>query len=412
MNGKLLYNPPAMRKVIAILLTVLAYAPGAHATSARSVSLLGSPLVPDDTDLFLYPGAMGFHRDLVVLDLGVDPFTGDGGILIGLGRFTIGAWAHRTDSFEAEAGIPPDLEEMMSLYSTGGTPLQFQIPARLFDLLFAAEIMRGVHVGLDLFLSHSFWRDRDGSGDTSVLSGENAFTIGSVLGLSARRASFRNDVSFELAWNYVRDVTSDVLAARTGPNPCFSISDRLIVGEGHRLGWGLFALLTRREYGIEMPAAGERWGGSRWIFRVGGGPRVEVFPYLVATLEIFSQADLTLLDPLWEPPEDDADGEPGPTNWQRWNVLVPGVRIAAEVRPATWVRLRAAVEDQYRLNWQDDTNSMTTNNLFTWSLGLGFAYKGFAFDAAVAQELFLRGPYIITGNTSGFLSSVSVSYEW
>jgi hypothetical protein len=402
-----------IRCAILLVLAVASAAGEASATTSRKVSLLGAPLIPDDADVFLYPGAMGFHRDLVVLEVGVDPFTGNGGILIGVKRLTIGAFGHRTDAFGEEAGIPNDLAEMMVLYEDTGAPLQFEMPARLFDLLVGVELARGVQLGLDVSLSHSFWRNREGEGDASVLTGEHVMGLGFVLGLSVRRAKVRNDLSLELLWNRVRDVQSDVLAARSRPEPCFTIAERLILGEGHRLGWGLFAMLTRRDYGIKMPAAGEDWDGSRWIFRLGGGPRVEVGRVLVATAELFGQMDLTLLEPLWKPePPEDGDAPEGPGNWQRWNVLVPGVRIAAEVRPADWVRVRAAIEDQYRLNYQDDTGSFTTSNLFSWALGVGFSHRGFGFDASIAQELFLKGPYIITGSKSGFLSHVSVSYDW
>lgn len=398
----------------ALLMCLLLAEAEAHATSSRKVSLLGSTLIPDDADVFMYPGAMGFHRDLVVLELGIDPFTGNGGILIGWKRVTLGAFAHRTNAFGEEASIPSDLDEMLQLYGESGSPLQFEVPAKLFDLLVGVKLRQGMHLGLDIGFAHSFWRNRDGEGESSVLSGEHTFSLGGVLGFSVRRAKFRNDLSLELLWNRIRDVTSDVLAAQSRPDPSFTIADRLIMGEGNRLGWGMSVMLTRRDYGIKMPAAGERWDGSRWIFRLGGGPRVEVGPYLVASMELFGQADLTLLDPLWEPPEpeegtEDADG---PENWQRWNVLVPGVRIAAELRPADWMRIRAAVEDQYRLNWQDDTNSFSTSNLFTWALGLGFFWKGLSFDASIAHEVFLKGPYFLTGNRSGFFSNVSVSYDW
>ena len=134
---------------------------------------------------------------------------------------------------------------------------------------------------------------------------------------------------------------------------------------------------------------------------------------LVASLEVFAAADLILMVPDWTVSTDDEeDGPDGGESWQRWNVLVPGVRVSAEFRPVRWVFFRAAIEDQYRLNWEDDTNSFSTANTFTWSLGFGLSWKSFVFDASIAHSLFTQGPYFITGRNAGLFSQVSVAYDW
>jgi hypothetical protein len=397
-----------------IFLCVLAVDRPAGATTARRVSLLRSELIADDSDVFLYPGAVGVHRDLVVLNLGIDPFSGDGGILLGVHRLSIGVFAHRVNALGEEASLPEDLSQMLELYDQSGSAVQYEIPAKLFDVLVGWEVARDVHLGLDVGLAHSFNRDREGSGDESALTGEHTYSLSFVMGLTADRPAWRSDVSLELTWNRVRDVQADVLAARSRPQPSFTLAARLILGEDRRLGWGLSALLTRRDYGLELPAAGETWDSSRWVFRLGAGPRVELGGLLVASLEVFGAADLTMMIPDWDPPagDEDAGGGSGPQTWQRWNVLAPGVRVAAEVRPLRWLVVRAALSDLYRINWQDDTSSLTTSNSFTWSLGLGLAWRSFVFDAAIAHSLFTEGPYFITGENAGLFSRVSVAYDW
>ncbi len=381
------------------------------ASTARKIALLRSTLITDDADIFLYPGAVGMHANLVTLDLGIDPFSGDGGILLGVKKLSIGVFAHRVNALGEEASLPRDLSEMLVLYDESGSAVQYELPAKLFDLLVGLEVAKGVHLGLDVGLAHSFNRKEEGSGASQVLTGEHTYELVFVLGLSTRRSSTRTDLSLELTWNRVRDVQADVLAAKSRPEPCFTLAWRFISGPGHRLGWGLSALLSRRDYGLALPAAGETWDSSRWIFRLGAGPRVELGGMLVASLEVFGAADLTMMVPDWTVPVDD-DATGGPDSFIRWTVLVPGVRIAAEFRPVPWVMFRAALEDQYRLNWQDDTGAFTTANSFAWSLGLGFSWRSFVFDAAIAHSLFTEGPYFVTGRSAGLFSHVSVAYDW
>ncbi len=287
--------------------------------------------------------------------------------------------------------------------------MQFGLPSKIFDLLVGVDVARGQHLGLDIGFAHSFWRQK-GTDGQGALSGEHTFSLGFILGWTAVGTWLRNDLSLELLWNRVRDVQADLLAARSRPSPSFTIAERFIVGEGRQLGWGLIFMLSRREYGLDIPVAGEDWDGSRWIFRIGGGPRVEIGKVLTATLEVFGEADLTILSPRWSVPAD--DGETGPESWQRWNVVVPGLRIAVEVKPLRWLSFRGSLEDQYRLNWQDSTGAFATSNHFAWALGIGLRWKSVVFDAAIAHELFTKGPYFLTGKESGLFSRVSVAYDW
>ncbi len=389
-----------------VLLAACLAAGEAGATSARRASLLGNFLVLDDTDVFLYPGALPEYAGGIFLDLDATALDGNGGFIAEKG-VTFGAFFHRPDPFLAGAGIPSDFEEIDALYPD----IALDGPFKLFDLLLAFRTGAGSAFGLGLSFAHSFQMDKiDGTVETGDREMSLALTAGYSSGIGT---AFRNDLGIELRFNHFKEISADETVHEAKPIPSFSVIDRMIFQKPGSFAWGLDLIFSRRDYSAEVGRSEGK--ASRYVVGLRIGPRLTF-----ADRGILVAASLQALYDTYGGKVEQPSGPDEPMGWQH-NFLVPGFNLATEITVFDWLLLRAAFDyvylvGLYRYETNDpvaiDLESVDIAHRFVWSTGLGVRWKGIGFDAVFSAPLFQDGPDFIGGRGPGLFTMVSLSYTF
>jgi hypothetical protein len=408
------------RSIAASLLVVPAVlgatAGQALATEARVLSLAGSPLVDDEIDIVDFPGMITAYGDLVFLNVGpgvydpADPsaepsMTGSLGALFGR-ETALGLWIHRTPRFD-------DLAETDGLFE-----LEAPIPEtwHLADLFLGFGSGFGLRLGLAAGLESDDEYDEDGE---PVSTGGTTFAADLQLGYSFDSGQYHGDFGAGLQLSYFELLRRGDTTYDGGLVPSFLVRHRSIIGARRDLAGVIDLLLTRRSYTAASRADEDDLEQSgafgRWMLDLSAGPRL-CFPD-IATLWVGLRFAFENLSGEIEKQEQ-------PTLRA---VVFPGLSAAIEVTPFDVLAVRAgvaydvtfAVSERPLPDGVDGTDAEGLDagerglgRRFSWDTGLGLRLADFRLDATVSQGFYTAGPYLLSGEQSGFLGVLSGSFAW
>ncbi len=409
-------GPCILASLLAAPAIVCAIAWRAEASEARFLSLAGSPLVDDEIDIVDFPGMTAAYGDLVFLNIGPaggtlsDPLddvsmTGSLGALFGR-DVAVGLWIHRTPSFD-------DLAETDDLFE-----LDQPIPVthHLADLFLGFGSGFGLRLGIAAGLDSEDEYDDEGK---AVSTGGTTFAADLQLGYSFDSGQYHGDFGAGLTLSWFELMRHGDTAYDGGLVPSFLVRHRSIFGARRDIAGMVDLVLTRRSYTAASRAdddALEQSGAfGRWLLDLSVGPRLR-FPD-VATLWLGLRFALENL-------AGDIEDQEQPT---LRGIVFPGLSAALEVTPIEVLAFRAgvaydvtfAVSERPLPDGVDDADaegmdagSRTMDRRFSWTTGLGLLLSDFRVDATVSQGFYTAGPYLLSGNKSGFLGVLSGSYAW
>jgi hypothetical protein len=407
---------PAFTAGLLAAAVVLGAAGRTAASEARSLSLAGSPLVDDEIDIVDFPGMLTAYGDLVFLNVGpgvydpADPSTQPtmtGGLGALFGRETaFGLWIHRTPRFD-------DLAETDRLFE-----LEAPLPAtwHLVDLFLGFGSGFGLRLGLAAGLDSDDEYDDEGD---PVSTGGTTFAADLQLGYSFDSGQYHGDFGASLQLSYFELMERGDTTCDGGLVPSFVIRHRSIIGARRDLAGVIDLMLTRRSYTATSRAEDDELEQSgafgRWKLDLTAGPRLRFAD--IATFWLGLRFAFENLSGEIEDQE-----QPHLSG-----IVFPGLSAALEVTPFEILTVRAGVAYDVTFAVSErplpdgvedadaeglDAGTRTMDRRFSWTTGLGLLLADFRVDATVSQGFYTAGPYLLSGNQSGFLGVLSGSYAW
>ena len=146
-----------MRRIVsavAVVMLLVAYAPAASATDARSQSLLYNLAFEDQTDIFLFPQLLPVYEG-AYFHLPANNVSGVfGGLILGLDGGAFGVFIHRPlgsafDAFRMPVTDMGAVADLPTLDPTLNSIMAGQVSGQIFDLMYGAKSWG---IGLRLFL--------------------------------------------------------------------------------------------------------------------------------------------------------------------------------------------------------------------------------------------------------------------
>ncbi|MFO8071406.1 MAG: hypothetical protein R6V85_05980 [Polyangia bacterium] len=409
-----------MRRCAAIscllVLSSAALAPrGATATEARLESLAELALVDDEVDIADFPGMLCAYSDLLFLNAGPAQgwsssdeqisMTGSLGALFGR-EVALGAWLHRTPRYD-------DLAETEQLFE-----LSADIPTNytLADLFLGFSSGFGLRLGISAGLDSEEEYDDDGD---ALSSGGTTFAADLQLGYSFDAEGYHGDFGAGVTLSYFELFERGDTIYEGELIPSFLVRHRSIIGPRRELAGVFDVRLSRRAYTAATRASEKELEQSgefgRWLLEVTAGPRLRLPRWVEIWIGLrFGFENLA----------GKIDKQEQPT---LRSIAFPGAGAALEVTPLEMLVVRAGASydvafsvSEAPLPEEIDSDEgegfyagkQRTSRRFHWSTGLGLRLADFRVDATVAQRLFVPGPYMITGQPSGFLGMLSGAYAW
>ncbi|HUT76547.1 MAG TPA: hypothetical protein VM285_02615, partial [Polyangia bacterium] len=402
--------------LLAALALLGATAGKAVASEARSLSLAASPLVDDEIDIVDFPGMITTYSDLVFLNIGpalgslAGPpdqasMTGSLGALFGR-EVALGLWIHRTPRFD-------DLAETDRLFE-----LEAPLPTtyHLADLFLGFGTGFGLRLGIAAGLESDDEFDEDGD---PVSTGGSTFAADLQLGYSFDSGQYHGDFGAGLQLSYFELLRRGDTTYDGGLVPSFLFRHRSIIGSRRDLAGVIDLVLTRRSYTAASRAEDgdlEQSGAfGRWLLDLSAGPRLR-FPDIASFWLGLRFAFENLSGEIEKQEQPTLRG-----------IVFPGLSAALEVTPLEVLAVRAgasyditfAVSERPLPDDVDETDAegldagaRTMDRRFSWTTGLGLLLGDFRVDATVSQGFYTAGPYLLSGNQSGFLGVISGSYAW
>jgi hypothetical protein len=412
-------------KLVALLIVSVALCSSAYAD--RRTSLMGNTLIKDRDDTFLFPQTALKYNNSLSLDYAATPTQGNALLIAGPHKnMALGVALHRGDlasplggmisldgSAEGRAITGPQ-SAAEALYGE-----ELATPFPIADLIYAAK-MGGNNVGFRLgFLGGGSTVDPDldlsTDPDNLQSSGSNLFGVRVSAGLSMGATDLVLDLSSETAETLLDDKATKRI----------SITN-VHAGARHFMGKGTFklGLLADLNY---MSASSEELdkrdnpADERSMFNgfVGFGPvyrtedkRLRVAFYASAAMMNLSR------DPDTTESNDQQSGQ---------IVMFPGFNMAMEYKLKEWLFFRSGVRSDFafasgttKTNLPDgsvvNVDSSGRGELagFMWNAGLGFVFDRFTLNATLSNDLLLKGPYFLSGNSteSGLFSTLAAIVQF
>ncbi len=91
------------------------------------------------------------------------------------------------------------------------------------------------------------------------------------------------------------------------------------------------------------------------------------------------------------------------------DIDIMDISLGAEQQLFRWLYLRAGADIVTDYVKQGDADAVVSTS-YSDSYGLGFAIGNFELDAEISDVFLHDGPYIVSGNSNGFMSNLSCSY--
>ncbi|MEE2779527.1 MAG: hypothetical protein VYE15_03315 [Myxococcota bacterium] len=371
----------------------------------------GAELIQDHADVFTFPQLTTRYRNLAHVSMGLDTGDGDGLLLFGSERFTIGVGLHSDRKLRlAGPSTAPDP-------STGG----FQGVSELHnmaDLLLGINLEKGT-IGAAFSLAF----DKDSQTTSGASEGAAAVTqadSGYGFGLKVGYSQETWDVAIGLE---MQDITSEAVDSTSRNAIGFEARGRGYIDwkEPVKLGW--LAGLDIQNQGLRITSqdgAVKEHDRLGWGIFGAFGPvynlknRAEIGAY--GLIHIGGTSGVQLEDPS-SPLGACDSGEDCKTS----TLILPGFQLGGEYWIEDWISLRAGA--QYTMASASEsviaetvppnkvTDRSRQDGSFGWSTGVGVKLEDFRFDGVLQDSWLTDGPLLLSQD-SGLFAGVSASYRF
>lgn len=394
-----------LRALSGVLLACSLLAASGTAHAARRTGLANNLLIEDKDDLFIFPQLLTQYRNLIALDYGPSAGTGNAVLTLGDPDMAFGVALHRGDVLAPhiinEIGASADLNSLFDApFDTRGTP------ATLVDFLLG---MGGAESAWGLRASIGRGADTTTTGDMDT--GESEMFLMAEVGYGAGTRG--RDTRFDISGAVTLDFGSQEMAGMdSASGTAFGLSGLLRaytpMDATMDLGWiGNVAFGTNSVTTEDAPM---EFSNTDIGFQVQGGvgPAFRFGSASVAAYGMLGVAFVSI------DPNSEVDDEAGEGSDHQ--ILLPGVKIAAEVPLADWLFIRTGADYRYLISGAsrppiDDSESVNAST-FSWNAGFGFVVDDFRFDGALQHNWLLAGPDFIGGSATGFLAIASISFNF
>ncbi len=385
------------------------------ALADRRSGLAGNLLIEDPDDLFAFPQLTLQHRNLIRLDYGGTAETGNGVLTLGNEEHALAIALHRGDLLTPDVvGYNTELAWLGGVEGTGGAlgrtsyasfpgPAAVDrasgnvLPATVLDVSYARTV-NGNPLGVRL----GFGRAVQAVRNDEVQKGAQTFVAAQV-GYSQRPAdALRWDASANAV--FASGNASDATGADlySGWNMRVAGLARVYYPLNDVVDVAMLGNLSLAGERSKAKQLGDRSSDLDFGMRAGVGPSIRL-----ARAKVAAYGGLKIGTGKNEPNSyHDRD-----TN--RVDLSAPFFNMAAEVQLLDCLYVRTGAEYTWELR---RTSGITTQRLsddvFHWSVGLGFQKGTFYFDGVVKSGFVTGGPHFLGGTRDGFLAMASMTYKF
>ncbi|PIE20318.1 MAG: hypothetical protein CSA66_00775 [Proteobacteria bacterium] len=388
------------------LTATLVFALAANASASRRASLHGNVLLEDVTDVFVFPQLALDYRNLVRFSMGADSATGDGQLIFGTDEMAFGVVAHRSDNTGPYNGLMVPAEAHTALLegalSFGVLSSTWDAPATIVDLLLSMKMGEDANLGFRLGLAHAGTSNSTGGVDVS--DGQTSLL------LTGGYSTFSEDgMDMDLALNLAIGLGSDdngAGAETSGNDINVNLDGRFYLPMADMVELGVLGHLGLSFGGITTATGGVEASNSVFGLDVsaGAGPVYKLEKARIAAYGVLAFGTITT------DPDVDADNDAITDT----AIVVPGLRMAAEVDLTDWFQFRAGLNYAWIIagnSDENDTSSSSTGGSFGWSAGFGLVFDKFRADVALQNNWLTNSPAFL-GTEGPLASTVSASYSF
>jgi len=360
---------------------VVALAPAASATEARSQSLLYNLAFEDQTDVFLFPQLLPVYEGAYFHLPVNNPGGVFGGLILGLGDGALGVFIHRPvgSAFDQYRIAVTDDPGLVSVGVIGGSPsgaVEPHISGQIFDLMYGARSW-GIGLRMHLFsdISVQYAPLADGNPATARFAGElNAgfnFSPGFDMRISAgivHDEDLANLILFRAGLRYLDPGEKRM---------------RLVIASELQVGF-----LVPDDDNIDTSI------GFALPFK--GGVLFNAIPGKLQ-FSLLAGIDVQMLKIM------DED--------MRFGIAFPTLEMAGEWQALSWMHVRTAIKGGWGILLATPADQNPKYEQMVFSSGVGFPLGPFCLDAVIQYSLWNNGPWFLSGN-GGLFAGVSLSYRW